>query len=138
MLFLINFIRSPLFKYVLAILAVAAVLYSAYFKGRYDVQVKWDLANKETERIIAELETRQGEKTVEIVTEYVDRIKIVKEKGETIVTYVDRWITPEDNANCSLPPAFIVLHNAAVSGTVPKPAGATNAGTGSENAEPPK
>ena len=122
-----NIIRSPLFKYVVAILIVAAILFAAYKKGANDVQVKWDLEKAQVEKEIVELKTKQGEKTIEVVTQYVDRIKIVKEKGDVITEYVDKWITKQDDFTYRLPGKFRVLHDAGVQNRVPDTSDFTNA-----------
>jgi len=130
---LISFVKSPLFKYLVVVAIVAGVLFAAYKKGANDVQLKWDLEKAQVEKEIAKLKEKQAEKTVEVVVKYVDRVKVVKEKGDAIVTYVDRWITPEENDGCSLPIVFNRLHNFAVQNRIPNSSRETNAGAGPVN-----
>lgn len=51
--------------------------------------------------------------TQKVVDHYIDRIKVVHEKGATIVREVTRYV-PADS--CSLPAGFGVLHDAAAQG----------------------
>lgn len=117
---LVGFIKSPLFKYLLVIVAVLGLLFSVYRAGGNSVQKEWDLARAKTDKEIAELKVKQGEVTIKEVQVFVDRIKIVKEKGDVIEKFVDRWITAKDDASCVIPKAFIELHDAAATNTVPK------------------
>lgn len=130
LLLLRSIITSPLFKYFVVLIVFLVVVFFAYQKGASDVQKEWDLERLNTAYEIAELKAAQNEKTTEVVIKYVDRVKTIKQKGDTIVTYVDRWITPEDNAACTLPYSFVRLHNLAVQNRVPESPIDHNAGTG--------
>ena len=57
--------------------------------------------------------------TEKIVTQYRDRIKIIKEKGDEIPTYV----TIKNDVDCSLHVSTIVLLNAASENSIPDPTG---------------
>lgn len=118
-------------KYLSMLILIIAVLSATYFKGRHDVQVKWDLQVLETQKEIAELKAKQSEVTTKVVTEYVDRVKIVKEKGDTVVKYVDRYITEEQDNNCVIGNNVVSLHNAAAENRLPTTAEVTD-GTASE------
>lgn len=107
------------YKIIAVILAVISIIVGAYFKGRYEVQVEWDLEKAVVAKELAELRAKQNEKTVEVVTKYVDRVQIVKEKGDVITEYVDRWITKKDDYTYVLPGKFRVLHDAAARSEVP-------------------
>jgi membrane protein implicated in regulation of membrane protease activity len=66
---------------------------------------------------ISQLESRAPEITSEIVTEYVDRVKIVKQKGELIVVKVPTYITVESDKRCPVPAGFVRLLNEAAKNT---------------------
>ena len=110
---------KPVVILVAVLLFVAGVYYKGYANGAHNVQADWDLANARTEKIIADLKERAGKITTVEVVKYVDRVKTVQVKGDTITEYVDRVITKEANANCTIPKNFILLHNNAVKNTVP-------------------
>ncbi len=59
---------------------------------------------------------------VQVRTEYVDRIKVIKEKGEQIEKQVPVYITASDDSRCSINAGFVRLHDAAWAGEDPGPA----------------
>ena len=73
------------------------------------------------------MKQRQAEATVQVVTQYVDRVKIVRETGATIVKEVPVYVSPEADAACALPRGFVRLHDAAAAGRSPEPAGSSDA-----------
>lgn len=63
-----------------------------------------------------------------IVTRYVDRVQVVRERGATIVQKVPVYVTAQADAQCTLPLGFVRLHDAAAaSATLPDTAGAADA-----------
>lgn len=75
--------------------------------GKQQIQAKWDadaIAKDESlKRAIAELHLAQAKTNVIVETKYIDRIKTVQIKGDTIVKYIPQIITPKDDAACLLP-----------------------------------
>lgn len=65
------------------------------------------------------LKTAQGKVTVKVVTEYVDRVKTIHERGATIVKEVPIYV-PSDSPD--MPAGFRVLFDAAAQGVLPDPA----------------
>ena len=55
------------------------------------------------------------------VTQYVDRERIVRLKGDTIIKEVPRYVPVQADAACVVPRGFVRLHDAAAAGTVPNP-----------------
>lgn len=75
---------------------------------------KADLANK----------LKLAEGTTRVVTEYVDRVQLVRERGATIVKEVPVYVTTTADAACTVPVGFVHIHDAAASGNAPTgPAG---------------
>lgn len=100
--------------------------------GYKHTETEWEMKFKDIEVKSAKLEKEnarletQGEKiTVEYVTKYVDRIKIVKEKGNEILVKVPVYITEKSDAGCVINHGFRVLHDSAATNTpeVPEPTG---------------
>lgn len=107
----------------LAVAALAIALIGfGWVQGAGHVQAQWDhMANKQTVGV-AHLARRQAETTVRVVTHYVDRVKVVREKGDVIIKEVPVYVSPEADAACVLPRGFVRLHDAAAAGVVPDPA----------------
>lgn len=92
--------------------------------GYKHAETDWEMKFKDLEVKAALLEAdnarleTQGEKiTVEYVTKYVDRIKIVKEKGDEILVKVPVYITEKADAGCVINHGFRVLHDSAAANT---------------------
>lgn len=95
-----------------------------YDLGQDHKQDEWDESIARGKVIVEQLKAKQGTVTTKVVTETVERIKIVKEKGDTIVKRVEVLIpasTPD------MPGGFRVLHDAAAANTVPDSTEGTNA-----------
>ena len=73
-----------------------------------------DRATAEKATLATQLELAQG--TTRVVTEYVDRIQVVRERGDTIVKEVPVYVTPNADAACAVPAGFVQLHDAAATG----------------------
>ncbi|MFX7930435.1 hypothetical protein ABTK36_19965, partial [Acinetobacter baumannii] len=55
------------------------------------------------------------------VTQYVDRERVIRLKGDTIIKEVPRYVPVQADAACVVPRGFVRLHDAAAAGTVPNP-----------------
>lgn len=98
-----------LFQIVSAVLLVAGI----YFKGGYSVEMDWRAKVAEVEAELAEAK-KQGEKVTVVVQEkVVTKTKVIKEKADTIVQYVDRPVIQDFDKTCPLPKEAIDVHNEA-------------------------
>jgi len=95
-----------------------------HHKGAAAVQKKWDMAVVLGTLIVNDLRAGQGKITTVTEVKYLDRIKVIHEKGETITKLIPQFIP---NGSCDLPGGFRVLHDAAVTSTIPTAAEGTNA-----------
>lgn len=67
---------------------------------------------------VAEAEAKSKEENVKIVEKVVTKTKVVKEKGQEVIKYVDREIVKYDvkfapGGECEIPKEFIKAHNEA-------------------------
>ncbi len=111
------------------IVGAIGVVLSVWMLGAASNEAKWEARVKELEAklLIAE---EEGKKVNEVVTEkVVTRTKIVKDKSQDIIKYIDRWNTKEVIVEgperikreeiikyiemCPIPTAVIDAHNAA-------------------------
>lgn len=122
---------------------LAAILISAmllclvgYQYGAAHVRAQWDAERQRTTLAVAKTQTAQAAVTERVVTQYVDRIQTVRERGEAIVKEVPIYVPyvpstatsdPHPGCDCSLPGGFRVLHDAAAAGELPDPAALADA-----------
>ena len=107
----------------LAIAALAVALTGlGWVKGAGHVQSQWDAAVHQQTLQIAAVRQRQAEATVQVVTRYVDRVRVIREKGETIIKEVPVYVPVQADAACTINRGFVRLHDAAAAGELPEPA----------------
>lgn len=104
---------------VLAVVALA-VWGHGFWKGNEHGTEK--LVNYQAAEAKADTELAAARQVVvtQIQTKYVDRIKVVREQGETITKEVHHYVTQQDDA-VPVPVGFVRVFNAAWSGTPPGP-----------------
>ncbi len=73
-----------------------------------------DTALQAKRRAEAERDSAKGSTTV--VTQYVDRVQIVREAGATITREIPIYVTQKADAACAIPAGFVRLHDAAATG----------------------
>jgi hypothetical protein len=105
----------------LAALAIALVGFG-WIKGAGHVQARWDASVQQQTLQATAVSERQAQATVEVVTEYVDRVRVVREKGDTIIKEVPVYVPVQADAACSINRGFVRLHDAAAAGDLPEPA----------------
>ena len=110
----------------LAALGVALIGFG-WVKGAGHVQTRWDATVQQQTLQTAAVRQRQAEATVKVVTEYVDRIRVVRERGDTIIKEVPVYVPVQADAACTINRGFVRLHDAAAAGELPEPAGDVDA-----------
>ncbi len=55
-----------------------------------------------------------------VVTQHVNRIRVVREKGETIIKEVPVYVPVQADAACTINRGFVRLHDAAAAGELPE------------------
>ena len=107
----------------LAVAALAVALIGlGWVKGAGHGQSQWDAAVHQQTLQIAAVRQRQAEATVQVVTRYVDRVRVVREKGDTIIKEVPIYVPVQADAACTINRGFVRLHDAAAAGELPEPA----------------
>ncbi len=107
----------------LAVAALAVALIGlGWVKGAGHVQSKWDAAAQQQTLQATAIRERQAQATVKVVTEYVDRVRVVREKGDTIIKEVPVYVPVQADAACTINRGFVRLHDAAAAGELPEPA----------------
>jgi hypothetical protein len=89
-----------------------------YFHGGYTTEMAWRERVREVEAKLAAAETRSAEVNTEIVTRIVTKTKLVTQRGDDIIRYVDREVVRDQEVirfveNCPVPEIIVNTHNAA-------------------------
>lgn len=124
---MIPFIGSYLKQ--IQIAAVAVLVVAVWLEGGLAEKKSFDAKTAAVELKVSKKETAAAEVTTQIVTKYVDRIKTIKEKGETIYVKIPEIITKYDST-CQLPNAFTVLYDSSITGEIPAAIRTTDANSG--------
>lgn len=112
----------------LALTALCFALFGfGWLKGASHVQAQWDAAIAAQQQAQAQLQIRQAEATVQVVTQYVDRIQIVREKADTLIQEIPVYVPVQADAACTVHRGFVSLHDAAAAGELPTAPGDANA-----------
>ena len=107
----------------LAVVALAVALTGfGWIKGAGHVQGQWNAAIQQQALQVAVARERQAQATVKVVTQYVDRVRVVREKGETIIREVPVYVPVQADAACTINRGFVRLHDAAAAGELPESA----------------
>lgn len=114
-----NLIPWPYRWLAVAALAVALIGFG-WIKGASHVQARWDAAIHQQALQTAAARERQAQATVEVVTQYVDRVRVVREKGETIIKEIPVYVPVQADAACTINRGFVRLHDAAAAGELPE------------------
>ena len=100
--------------------ALAALVTAAagwgYIKGARSVQAAWSEERINQSVAVVRIQARQALVTERVVTQYVDRVRTVREAGETIVREVPVYVPAQCDSDGRLPAGWRVLHDAAASG----------------------
>lgn len=100
---------------------VVAVLIGVYFYGVIANETKWQARIKELEEKVAVAEAKSTETNTVVKTEVVEKVKVIKQKAEKQIEYVDRVIEKDKEIikyieNCPVPKSIIDQINEAAKG----------------------
>jgi hypothetical protein len=113
--------------FVAAVAVLAWVYVAGYASGKSSEQDKAKTA--EVKQLREAFEQGQALGTVRdvVVTQYVDRDRVIYKTGKTITKEVPVYVTPAADAACALTRGFVRLHDSAAANVLPGPARATDA-----------
>ena len=100
------------------IAGILLLVTGVYFEGGYTTEMAWRERVREVEARLQAAETRSAEVNTEIVTRVVTQTRVVKERGDDIIKYVDREVVKNQEVikfveNCPIPEIIVNTHNAA-------------------------
>jgi hypothetical protein len=101
----------------LAVIAGAwSIDHHGYNRGAAEIQLLRDQEKVAYAAALEREKARQAQVVEKVRVEYVDRVKVIKEKGDEIVKAVPYYV----RGSCALPGGWRVLHDAAASGSFPE------------------
>jgi membrane protein implicated in regulation of membrane protease activity len=94
------------------IASLMMIVFGVYMAGSIANNESWLAKVNEVKAKLAEAEAKGAQETVKVVEKVVYREKVVRQKGQDVIKYVDREVVKYDN-KCEIPPPFIESHNKA-------------------------
>ncbi len=119
--YFIKFLPIPfvyVYKTPLQLIAIVMIGFGTFMAGAIHNNEEWLARVKELETQVAKSEKKSAEKTVEIVEKIVQKDKIIKQKGDDVIKYIDREVVKKEEIikyveNCPVPKDIVDAHNAA-------------------------
>lgn len=107
-----------LYRLPVQLLSAAVFVSTIYLIGGISNQQMWEQRVREMEAKVAAAEQQSKEVNTKIETKVVERIQIVRQRGDDIIKYVDREVVKYDDKfapgkQCELPKEFIQALNKA-------------------------
>jgi hypothetical protein len=116
--YLLRFIPLPvlyMYKTPIQVVSIFFIVIGVYMSGSITNNEAWEAKVRQVEAKLAEAEARGAIETVKIVEKIVVQEKIVRERGQNTVQYIEKEVVRYDNT-CPIPEAFIESHNRSVGG----------------------
>lgn len=113
--YFLRFIPIPaiyMYKTPIQLVSVCMIAFGVYMSGVIANENKWKERVAQLEKEYAESQVKSEKVNTEIVTKYITKREVIREKGEEQIRYIDREIT-KYNEICRLPKEVITVHNQA-------------------------
>lgn len=100
------------------VLGIALLSAGVYLRGGYSVEMTWRERVVELEEKLKTAQEASQQVNTQVETKVVTKTRIIKEKADTIIQYVDREIFKDREVvrevnNCPVPKEVIDVHNEA-------------------------
>ena len=118
---LLKFVAGILAALLLAALAVIA------WQRHQTTDLTSRLASAQADTIAALFAASVAKVDVQVVTHYVDRVRVIHDTTQTLQREIPTYVTPATDRAFPLPVGFVRLHDAAATGVLPGSAGDTDA-----------
>lgn len=98
------------------ILSIIVMAVGLYMMGGVANQHRWEAKVKELEVKLAQAEVQSQKENIKIVEKIITETKIIKERGDDVIKYVDREVIKYDTkflpgGVCEIPKEFVKAHN---------------------------
>lgn len=111
--YFLKFIPIPamyVYKTPIQLVSVALIVIGVFMSGAIHNENAWLERVKELEAKVEAARIQSEEENNKIVEKVVTKTKIIKQRGENIVRYIDKEIVKYDNT-CVIPKEFVKAHN---------------------------
>ena len=102
-----------MYKTPIQLASVVAIAFGTFMSGAIYNNDVWVAKQKELELEYAQSQVKSEKATAEVVTKFITKRELIREKGADVVQYIDREIV-KYNEICKLPKEVISAHNKAV------------------------
>lgn len=126
-LLLLKLLPSAWSRWAVALAAVAALCLLSAFKGCSYERARWERQQAADERVFLEGVQRAARIGDRVTVQYVDKVRVVHERGEVIYRTVPQYITAAADAACTVPLGFVRVHDAAAQAVLPPAPASTDA-----------
>jgi hypothetical protein len=100
------------YKLVIQLISTALLCFGVYLEGGLAMQKVWEAQVADLKVKLANAETKSAKVNTVVVTEYVTKKEIIRQKGQKVTEYIDREVVKVNNV-CTIPDQVIRAHNAA-------------------------
>lgn len=120
--YFLKFVPIPfvyMYKNPIQIASIALIVFATFMYGGAYNNDAWMAKVKEMEAKVAIAEEAAKKENVRIEEKVVEKTKVVKEKGDEIIKYIDREVVKKEEIvkfieNCPIPKDIVDLHNQAI------------------------
>jgi len=105
------------YQLALKFVSTGVCAFGLFMVGAISNENTWQLKVKEMEAKVTKQELAAAEISNNVITQYVDRVKIIEGKTHEIIKKVPVYITKESDDKCTINNGFISLHNASAGQT---------------------
>ena len=113
--YFLRFIPIPtvyMYKTPIQLVSLAFVAFGVYMSGAISNENAWKERVAKLEKEYAESQVKSEKVNSEVITKYITKREVIRERGEDQIRYIDREIT-KYNEICKLPKEVIMVHNEA-------------------------
>lgn len=111
--YLLRFIPIPsiyVYRTPIQLVSVVLVAIGTFMSGAISNENAWKERVAKLEKEYAESQVKSEQVNTEVITKYITKREVIKERGEEQIRYIDKEIV-KYNEICKLPKDVIVIHN---------------------------
>lgn len=108
-----------MYNLLIRLVALVLCIFGVWFHGYSTTQEAWEAEVKQVQLELEKVRAESQTENIKLVEKVITKTKIIKERGDEVVKYVDREIVKYDvkfapGGECEIPKEFITAHNSAI------------------------